>query len=77
MRLYLECVLSGLLGVLIAIGLSLFGFTLWAFVKLRGTEGMMINFDPVSLLRSSAVPWMVMLTAFGSGFFWRLNKARR
>jgi len=76
MRLYFKCVLFGLLGVVIAVGSSLFGVIVWASLKARGGSWSFV-IDPVSFLRSSVMPWIVMLTAFGSGFFWRLSKARR
>jgi len=36
MRLYFKCVLFGLLGVVIAVGSSLFGVIVWASLKARG-----------------------------------------
>ena len=76
MRLYFKCVLFGLLGLVIAVGLSLFGVIVWASLKARGGSWSFV-IDPVSFLRFSVVPWIVMLTAFSSGFLWKLSRARR
>jgi uncharacterized membrane protein len=73
---YLKCVLFGLLAMVIASTLTFFGMSAWAFFKLGGMQGAEINFDPVSWLHSSIVPWTILLLGFFAGFFWKLRSLR-
>jgi hypothetical protein len=38
--------------------------------------GQTIQWDPVSLLRSSFWAWLILLVSFALGFWWKYSKAK-
>jgi hypothetical protein len=76
MRVYLKCALFGLLAMMIATALTFLGLSVWAFSMMLGAEATEINFDPISWLGSSIVPWIILVMGFTVGFFWKLKSAK-
>jgi hypothetical protein len=74
---YLKSTLTGFIAVLIAIVVSYVVMVpLGSFLyrdRLEGADG--IGWDLMSWLRSSAIPWTMMLLAFASGFYWQFRKS--
>jgi len=47
-----------------------------AFKSRNLPDGQTINWDPVSLLRSSSTAWLILLISFAFGFWWEYRKAK-
>jgi hypothetical protein len=43
------------------------------FVETRHPDEV-IGWDPVSWARQSIIPWMILLAAFGAGFYWQYRR---
>ncbi len=77
MTVYFKSILAGLIGVLTACALSSLGVMVFSLVALRGESDAAIGWDPISWLRSSTLPWVILLGSFAGGFFWQFRRLSR
>jgi uncharacterized membrane-anchored protein len=47
-----------------------------AFKSRNLPDGQTLQWDPVSLLRSSSTTWLILLISFALGFWWEYRKAK-
>jgi hypothetical protein len=72
----LKCCLVGLLTVLIGAMISIMSIIGFLFAKARA-EGHGVGWDPISMFRNSAIPWILLAGAFLVGFLWEYRKVAR
>jgi len=75
---YLKCTLAGLVAVIAVAVISPFIMLPIASYLHRDQlhEGEAIGWDPVRLLRTSWVPWVILLIAFAFGFYLQFRRIR-
>lgn len=59
-----------------AICLGIAAIIVLAFKSSNLPDGQTLQWDPVSLLRTSSTAWMILLISFALGFWWEYRKAK-